>query len=95
MHLADNLKSLFSLLIFNIEDDPRNYMLCKYRADYLDMVKSRLLREKELFRKIAWRSDNATNIHKLGSIKACRFLQAFFVVWNKTLLSVIRQFFYP
>ena len=35
------------------EDDPRDYMLRKYRADYLDMVKSRLLREQELFRKTA------------------------------------------
>ena len=33
--------------------DPRDYMLRKYRADYLDMIKSRLLREKDLFRKIA------------------------------------------
>lgn len=34
-------------------NDPRDYMLRKYRGDYLEMVKSRLLREKELFRKIA------------------------------------------
>lgn len=34
-------------------NDPKDYMLRKYRADYLAMVKSRLLREKELFRKIA------------------------------------------
>lgn len=33
--------------------DPRDYMLRRYRADYLAMVKSRLLREKELFRKTA------------------------------------------
>ena len=34
-------------------NDPRDYMLRKSRGDYLDMIKSRLLREKELFRKIA------------------------------------------
>lgn len=34
-------------------NDPKDYMLRKYRGDYLDMIKSRLLREKELFRKIA------------------------------------------
>lgn len=34
-------------------NDPKDYMLRKYRSDYLDMVKSRLIREKELFSKIA------------------------------------------
>ena len=34
-------------------NDPRDYMLRKYRADYLEMVKSRLLRENELFQKTA------------------------------------------
>lgn len=33
--------------------DPRDYMLRKFRADYMDMLKSRLVREKELFKKIA------------------------------------------
>lgn len=33
--------------------DPKDYMLRKYRSDYLDMVKLRLLREKEMFRKTA------------------------------------------
>ena len=34
-------------------NDPRDYMLRKYRNDYLDMVKSRLLREKDIFRETA------------------------------------------
>jgi len=33
--------------------DPRDYMLRKYRLDYIEMVKSRLIREEELFQKLA------------------------------------------
>lgn len=34
-------------------NDPKDYLLRKYRSDYLEMIKSRLVREKDIFRETA------------------------------------------